>query len=166
MTEVLVALRIIRHNWKLVLGGLLLLAVSLWGAAGHMGKRQALKKLQQAERSIDAMKLASARAEAEHLAAARAREASYLKAQKEHSDAYETRLAAARDQLARFVRTQAAARDAERRNLSGTAAAAPTTAGAGGEAFVPVADLTICAENTIRAEAWRDWFLSVSEPSE
>lgn len=166
MTEALVLWRIVAHNWKLVLFGSVLLAISLWGVGESMGKRQALKRVEQRDRTIEAMKLAGARAEAEHLAAARAREASFLKAQKEHANGYETRLAAARDQLARFVRAQTATRDAERRDLPGTAPAAGATAVAVGEAFVPVADLERCTVAVVRAEAWAAWWKSVSEPAE
>ncbi len=45
--------------------------------------------------------------------------------------------------------------------VPGASIAAASPAGASQEAIVPVADLSICAENTVKAEGWQDWWKGV-----
>ena len=45
--------------------------------------------------------------------------------------------------------------------VSGAPVAAASPAGASQEAVVPVADLSVCAANTVKAEGWQDWWKSV-----
>ncbi len=46
--------------------------------------------------------------------------------------------------------------------VSGAPIAAISPAGASQEAVVPVADLSVCATNTILAEGWQDWWKGVA----
>ncbi len=46
--------------------------------------------------------------------------------------------------------------------VSGAPVAAASPAGASQEAVVPVTDLSICAENTIKAEGWQNWWEPVT----
>ncbi len=45
--------------------------------------------------------------------------------------------------------------------VPGAPIAAASPAGASQEAVVPVADLSVCAENTVKAEGWQAWWKSV-----
>lgn len=79
----------------------------------------------------------------------------------------ESQLAAARGVAARYASLHPAPQaDPGRSGTSGEPGVADPARGtdeAGAQAVVPAEDLTVCAENTILAEGWQEWWQSVSQ---
>lgn len=118
----------------------------------------------------DATRLATARALAADTARARAVETRYARINQETSHALSSRLSAARADAAAYSRRVRLAAVATvpaapgRGGGSGVpslALAAERVAASGGPAVLD-ADLEICATNTVKAQAWRDWWADVT----
>lgn len=101
--------------------------------------------------------------DAAHIAAVKARDDQITQ---EKTHALETQLVDARTAVARYARLHpaSAANQGSAGAATVPAASDPASAvdGAGSEAIVSVADLEICADNTIKAAGWRDWWAEVS----
>lgn len=103
-------------------------------------------------------------AQAQDAAHAAATEARDLKRAMETNDALRKDIAAVRSRLAERVRAGATTAD----KGSGGSSSVPTSpgstpslAGAGGGAFIPENDLRICAENTLKAKAAREFLMGI-----
>ena len=115
-------------------------------------------------RTVADVKAATAKAHAEDLAHARAVEARNAAIAQETQDDLTTRLAAARadaDRFAARLRAQAGAGGGGEHD-AGMSVAAAATGGADGAGEEAVVDARVCAENTVKAEGWREWWLRVS----
>jgi hypothetical protein len=116
-------------------------------------------------RALDRQAVATAQAEARaaDLQHARDVETAQTRIKEEVTRDLEGKLASARaaaDDYARRLRNQAAQGGGDRAGLSFTPAAASAADGAG-EATV-LDDLRACADNTVKAEGWRDWWIKIS----
>lgn len=108
----------------------------------------------------------TALAQAQDAAHAKAVEARDLKRAMETNDALRKDIAAVRSRLAERVR--AGTTTANPGRGSGAAVPAspgrtPRLAGAGGGAFIPTDDLRICAENTLKAKAAREFLMGMGQ---
>lgn len=104
----------------------------------------------------------TALAQAQDAAHAKAVEARDLKRAMETNDALRKDIASVRARLADRMRAGTATADPGRGGGSAvppSSSSAPSLAGAGGGAFIPTDDLRICAENTLKAKAARDFLL-------
>lgn len=166
----LVALRIMRANWKAIAVGAVIawLGLSLLAAKGdarHFRKRWEAEKAAHAL-TVANVERATEKTRAEQTAAARAAETRFAKIEREKDDAIRTRIAAARALTAERLRTKAAtdhSGSGGTGDLPGAPDAAVSADGAGGPAFVDEADALICTENTIKLQGWQDWHAAVSE---
>lgn len=117
--------------------------------------------------TIDNVRAATAKAQADDLAHKQAIEARDARIAQEKTDALEKQLADARAAVADYIRLHAAPpADPGRGGAAGVSGATPAPGaadGAGGEAIVPAGDLRICAGAVVKAEGWRDWWRAVSE---
>ena len=105
----------------------------------------------------------SAKATLDDLAAKARLDAAHAAATQESSDDLKAKLA---DALARAAHRpvglrDAAPRDRDEPHMSGAAEPAGATAGAG-ETAILAADDSACAENTVKAQGWQDWWRAVS----
>ena len=153
---------------RLLTGGLAIaLAIScamLWAEQRHSAKwEKRAGEWQAAHDKLEAnIRAKTALAQAQDAAHAAATEARDLKRAMETNDALRKDIAAVRSRLAERVRTGTTTADP--RSGSGAAVPAspgstPSLAGAGGGAFIPTDDLRICAENTLKAKAAREFLM-------
>lgn len=120
----------------------------------------ALVKLESDVRSKTAL------AQAQDAAHAAATEARDLKRAMETNDALHKDIAAVRSRLAERVRAGATTADPGRGGgsaVSPSSSSTPRLAGAGGGAFIPTDDLRICAENTLKAKAAREFLMGMGQ---
>lgn len=155
---------------RLLTGGLAIaLAIScamLWAEQRHSAKwEKRAGEWQAAHDKLEAnIRAKTALAQAQDAAHAAATEARDLKRAMETNDALRKDIAAVRSRLAERVRTGATTANPGRGGSSpvpSSSSIAPSLAGAGGGAFVPTDDLRICAENTLKAKAARDFLLGM-----
>lgn len=153
---------------RLLTGGLAIaLAIScamLWAEQRHSAKwekragewQAALDKLEADTRAKTAL------AQAQDAAHAAATEARDLKRAMETNDALRKDIAAVRSRLAERVRAGTTTADPRSGGISPvptSPGSTPSLAGAGGGAFIPTDDLRICAENTLKAKAAREFLM-------
>ena len=115
--------------------------------------------------TIANMKAASAKAAADNIAHVQAVETRDEQIRQEQTNALSTQITDARAAAARYASMHHPAADqghAGDGRVPQAADAAGAVAGASAEAVVPAADLDICAENTVKAQGWWDWWAKVS----
>lgn len=155
--------------WKWIAAGAAVLG-AIW-FVHHRGYASGVASQQPTIVSLNAtianVRTATAKAQADDLAHKRAVETQDAKIAQEKTDALEKQLADARAAVADYVRMHAApAADSSGSRtaaVSFTPAAASASAGAGSQALVPVSDLSICADNSVKAQGWIDWWKAVVE---
>lgn len=117
--------------------------------------------------TIANVRTATAKAQADDLARKQAVEAQDARIAQEKTDAIEKQLADARRTVADYARLHAAPpADTGRGATAGvsfTPPAASPVAGAGGQALVPISDLSICADNSVKAQGWQDWYRAIAK---
>jgi hypothetical protein len=159
-----------RDNVAAIIGGIMAVAivglvVALMLTRATLDTRTAERELERAAHAetLAGIRLATERALTADRAQAERVRAAQDAITKETTDALETRLAAARADADRYrLRAAPACRGGgERADLSPVADAAGTTDGPGDTTLVD--DARICAANTVKAEAWREWWMQVSE---
>lgn len=158
-------LNILRRFWWAI--PIIGLTIALGVTRSTLDHRRAALKAEQAAHAQDIadVRAATAKAQADDLMHARAVETRQAKISQEIQDDLTSRLASARADAARYAERL---RTASQASDSGSAAAsvpsfpdAPSSAvGASQDAFV--ADAAICAENSVKAQGWLDWYRSVS----
>jgi len=117
----------------------------------------------------DAYKAAQAEAKAVNIKTVADTEAKWKKASEDSQEDLNAKLSTARATVADYAArmrsnaTATAGRAANPTGVSGTAASAVVSDGNGEDTFVPVtvADLNICAENTVKAQGWQDFWKGV-----
>lgn len=148
--------------WKKI--GYALLAIGIASFIWHRGYHSRDAEVAALNQTIANMKAASAQAAADNLAHVRAVEAKNAAIQKDMEDALETQLADARAAAGAFVvrqRAQAATDNAGAGRVSDPPDATGSIDDAGGKTLVPDDDLRICAENTVKAQGWADWWKAI-----
>jgi hypothetical protein len=154
--------------WKLAkpllpyIAGLLILA-GLLSAYGHRqyerGSHSRDAQVATLAQNIAEREAASVKAAADNLAHVKQVEAEQAAITKEQSNALTHQLTDARSALAAYlVRSKAGQGNASQGDVSSVPGSSGGIAGASENAVVPVADLGICADNTVKAKAWRDWY--------
>ena len=117
--------------------------------------------------TIANVRAATAQAQAEDLAHKQAVEAADTKIAQEKTDDLEKQLADARAAVAVYSRLHAASPADPGRggtaDMPGAADAPGAPDAAGGQALVPVSDLAVCADATVKAQGWQDWYRAVAE---
>jgi len=116
------------------------------------------------DKTITDVRAKTAAAQVADLAHARAVEAAQEQKRKDAASAYETDLADARRDLAVYAQrlraaSQANSGDSGAASVPGTPQ--PTGSALGTSDATVMDDLEACAVNTVKAEAWRDWWLSI-----
>lgn len=159
------------RNWKppalaAVIAALSLALIIARGDARHWQKLAAQEKAAHAL-TVANYRTAAEQARANDLAHARIIEATYATIAQEKQNALESQLADARRNLADYVQRMRATTAADQSGggaarMSGDADSAGGFAAASGSALVPVADLDICAVNTVKAEGWRAWWTEIT----
>ena len=158
------------RNWKplaiaAVIAALSLALIFARGDARHWQKLATQEKVAHALTAAN-YRTAAEQARANDLAHARIIEATYATIAQEKQNALETQLADARRNLADYVQRMRATTAADQSgggatDMPGAPDSASEVAAASGNALVPVADLDICAVNTVKAEGWRAWWAEV-----
>jgi len=155
-----------RKHWQtlVVVAAVFALALTIWRApwaeARQRDKDQA--QITALQKTVSDMQAASAKAEADNKAHVAATEAADEQTRKVQTDALSAQLVDAHAALAGWLRSQAAAHNAGGNGVPQTPGSASSVDGAGQSAVVSVPDLEICAENTVKAQGWQDWYKAVS----
>jgi hypothetical protein len=147
-----------------ILSAVLLVWRAPWAEHRQKAKDQAV--IAALNGTISNMRAASDKAAADNKAKVAATQAADEQTRKEQTDALSTKLVDARAAVAAYLQRL---RDAQAHPGSAGTGPIPQTAGtpspangAGESAVVPVADLQICAENTVKSQGWQDWYRAVS----
>lgn len=155
---------------RLLTGGLAIaLAIScamLWDEQRHSAKwEKRAGEWQAAHDKLEAnIRAKTALAQAQDAAHAAATEARDLKKAMETNDALRKDIARVNALLAGWLRSGAPQTDPRRGSGAAVPASpgsTPRLAGAGGGAFIPENDLRICAENTLKAKAAREFLIGL-----
>lgn len=161
------ALSFIRQYWRIGLFALTLLALTL--QTFRLGSTQSALEAETAGRREDAARYAQAQAEAAAIAlsAKMKKEAEYA-AKAEQADARADDLG--QRYHAAVLRYQAAQRSGRAADMPGTAQSAESSDGPGGSPVIPLgnilipeADAFVCATNTGRLQAAREWANELEE---
>jgi hypothetical protein len=165
------ALSLIWRHWKLILGGLIVAALSVMlliakGDARHWRKMHAQEETAH-HLTVANYEKARAKARADDLANAAKVKAEYDALAQENQRALETQLADARAAAARYAeRMRAPGENVGNRSggegLPGTPSTTLDPPQSGDLAVIPVADLDICAVNTVIAKGWQEWWAGAS----
>jgi hypothetical protein len=154
--------------WKLAkpflpyIAGVLIVA-SLLSAYGHRqyerGSHSRDAQVATLIQNIAERQAASVKAAADNLAHVKQVEAEQASITKEQSNALTRQILDARSALAAYlVRSKAGQGNASQGVVSSIPGSSGGITGAGENAVVSVADLGICADNTVKAKAWQDWY--------
>jgi uncharacterized protein (DUF885 family) len=140
-----------------------LILAGLLSAYGHRqyerGSRSRDAQVAALTQNIAEREAASVKAAADNLAHVKQVEAEQAAITKEQSNALTHQLADARSALAAYlVRSKAGQGNASQGAVSSVPDGSSGITGASENAVVPVSDLAICADNTVIAKGWQDWY--------
>lgn len=162
----LAVLNILRRFWWAI--PIIALTIALGVTRSTLDHRTAALKAEQAAHAQDIadVRAATAKAQADDLMHARAVETRQAKISQEIQDDLTSRLASARADAARYAERLRAASQAHpgsvaATDMPGLPDAPSGAAGAGQDAIVD--DAAICAENSVKAQGWQDWYRSASK---
>lgn len=159
------ALSAVRQHWRIALIAIVLLALTI--QTFRLSATQGALQAEKSSRRADATNYARAQAEATAIAlsAKMKKEAEYA-AKAEQADARADDLG--QRYHAAVLRYQAAQRSGRAADMPGTAQSAESSDGPGGSPVIPLgnilipeADAFVCATNTGRLQAAREWALSL-----
>ena len=141
--------------------------VATWLYIDHRGFQRGAASRQpeitRLEKAIADVRAKTAEAKADDLANKIRVEAEQAKVQSDAETKLRHDLAAARAAVERLRRApQADTGGGRGTDLPGTSDAASNLAGASEDAVIPFADAVICADNSVKAQGWQDWWKSVS----
>lgn len=154
------------RHWKLILGGLVALSLSVALFLARSDARHAHEALtaEKASHALDiaTWKAASAKAIADNIADVRAKESDAATITEDKQHDLEAQLADARNLAADYARRMRAGAAGDHGN-AGQAPVGETASASGGPfgagmSVIPEDDLRICVENTVRVKGWQDFY--------
>jgi|GEM_PF-5977280 len=158
-------LALLSRVWPYLLGGATVIA--LWLYADHRGysRAEAIYTAQIAQLEND-VRQKTAEAQAEDIAHARVIEQAQEQARKEAYHDIDEKLAAARADADAYVRRMLAKAATDQGSGGGTGvpgAAEPAGEPADTDTTAILDDARICAENTVKAEGWSEWWAGIQK---